>query len=354
MTTFIVIAALLALGAAAAVTWPLLRDRSHRLAGIVTSVVLLAAAAGLYPLWSNWNWNAPPPEAAADAAAAAEASPEVAAMVAKLEQRMQANPDDLKGWLMLGRSYLTLNRLDDAVLAYDHAEQLGQGKDLEALLGLGESISLRAGGDITPQVAKLFEEAVALAPDNPKALLYGGFAAAVRGDTEVARSRWLAVKAMNPPQQVADMIDQRIAELGSSTGGAPPMAAGAPPGGAGPAAAAGDGGTATVRLAISPALKARLKPDAPLFVFAREPGQGGPPLAVKRLGVDAIGTEIQLSAADSMMPGRAIHKDQKVSITARVAFSGQPLPATGDLQGELTYTVGQDGVRDLVIDKVAP
>jgi len=89
-------------------------------------------------------------------------------------------------------------------------------------------------------------------------------------------------------------------------------------------------------------------------VFAREPGQGGPPLAVKRLGIDAIGTEIQLSAADSMMPGRAITQGQKVSITARVAFSGQPLPASGDLQGEISYAVGHDGVRDLVIDQVAP
>ena len=357
MTTFIVIAALLALGAAAAVAWPLFRDRNHRIAGIVTVVVLLAAAAGLYPLWSNWNWNAPAPDASADAEAAAAASPEVAAMVAKLEKRMQENPDDLKGWLMLGRSYLTLNRLDDAVVAYDHAEQLGQGKDLEAILGLGESLSLRAGGDITPQVAQLFEQAVILAPDNPKALLYGGFAAAVRGDAATARSRWLAVKAMNPPQQVADMIDQRIAELGPMTGAAAPFAGAAAGGPAPDAAVAGpaaEGGTATVRLSISPALKARLKPDAPLFVFAREPGQGGPPLAVKRLGVDAIGTQIQLSAADSMMPGRAITKGQKVSITARVAFSGQPLPASGDLQGELDYVLGKDGVRDLVIDKVTP
>jgi hypothetical protein len=36
-----------------------------------------------------------------------------------------------------------------------------------------------------------------------------------------------------------------------------------------------------------------------------------------------------------------------------VSFSGQPLPAAGDLYGELTYDVGKDGERDLVIDKVA-
>lgn len=341
MGSFMAIAALMALGAAAAVAWPLLRERAHRLTGAIAAALVLALAAGLYPLWSNWDWNAPPPEAPA-AAAGETASPEVAAMVAKLEKRMQANPDDLQGWLMLGRSYLTLNRLDDAVVAYDNAERLGNGKDPESLLGLGEALSLRAGGDITPQVASLFEQAVTIAPDNPKALLYGGFAAAVRGDAGVARSRWLAVKSMNPPAQVAAMIDQRLAELGP---GAAPAAA---------AAVAADGGTATVRLSIAPALKSRLRPDAPLFVFAREPGQGGPPLAVKRLTIDAIGTQIELSGADSMVPGRVIGKGRKVTITARVAFSGQPLPTSGDLSGELTYDVGRDGVRELIIDKVTP
>jgi hypothetical protein len=40
---------------------------------------------------------------------------------------------------------------------------------------------------------------------------------------------------------------------------------------------------------------------APLFVFAREPGSKGPPLVAKRLTSPAIGTQIHLSAADSMI-----------------------------------------------------
>jgi cytochrome c-type biogenesis protein CcmH len=333
--TFIAIAALMSLGAAAALAWPLLRDRGARRAGLLTAILVVAAAAGLYPLWSTWDWHAAP------AKPVNAASPEVAAMVAKLEAHLREQPDDLKGWLMLGRSYVALERLDEAVDAYDHADRLGDGKNLDAILGFGEALSLRAGGDITPQVAKLFEEGVALAPSDPRALLYAGFAAAVRGDTDLARTRWLAVKAQNPPSQVVQMIDQRIAELGPEGGSPTPMTA---------AGAA----TATVQLRIAPNLKGRLRSDAPLFVFARTPGGSGPPLAVKRLGIDAIGTQVQLSAADSMTPGRALAQGQQILITARVAFSGQPLPASGDLFGELNYEVGRDGVRELVIDKVTP
>jgi cytochrome c-type biogenesis protein CcmH len=346
MSTFIVVAALMAVLAAAAVAWPLLRDRGSRVIGALAALLVIGGAAGLYPLWSNWDWNAPADAGGANAAAAAAASPEVAAMVAKLEQRLKSNPDDLKGWLMLGRSYLALERPADAIAAYDHAMRLSDSKDVEALLGLGEALSLKAGGDITPQAAQLFEEAATLAPDNPKALLYGGFAAAVRGDSALARSRWEAVKAQNPPPEVARMLDERIAELGAAPGAGPAAAMAAAP--------ADPNATATVNIQIAPALKSRLKDGVPLFVFAREPGAQGPPLAAKRLTVAAIGSQIQLSAADSMMPSRVLHGGQKVSITARVSFSGQPLPASGDLYGELTYDVGKDGARDLVIDQVTP
>jgi cytochrome c-type biogenesis protein CcmH len=370
MTTFLVVAAFMAAIAATAVALPLLRHRQSRILGAAAGVLVIGAAAALYPLWSNWNWHAPAQRAA---------SPDVLAMVAKLEQRMRDQPNDVAGWLMLGRSYLALDRLDDAILAYDHAHRL-DASNVDAMLGLGEAVSLRAGGDITPAAAQLFEQAVTAAPENPKALLYGGFAAAVRGDRATARSRWQALKNLHPPEQVMAMLDARIAELGpaqanaagglneargaNSAGGpgpaltppAPASTAGAgvpPDQGTAPGAAAPGDAEATVNLTIAPALKARLTGDAPLFVFAREPGSRGPPLAAKRLTSSAIGTQIHLSSADSMMPGRALVAGQRVSITARVSFSGQPLPAAGDLYGELSYDVGRDGVRNLVIDRVA-
>jgi len=345
--------------AAAAVALPLLRNRQSRVLGAVAGVLVMGAAAVLYPLWSNWNWHAPEQP---------QVSPQVLAMVARLEQRLRDEPNDIAGWVMLGRSYTALERLDDAILAYDHAHRL-DANNVDAMLGLGEALSLRAGDEITPAAAQLFEQAVTLAPDNPKALLYGGFAAAVRGDRATARSRWQALKKLHPPPQIDEMLDARIAELGPAgpelASGAPPVGGGAPAAGlgepsgapAGSTPSAGDANSfaaqATVNLSIAPALKSRLTGAAQLFVFAREPGSRGPPLAAKRLTSSAIGTQIHLSSADSMMPGRVLVAGQRVSITARVSFSGQPLPAAGDLYGELIYDVGRDGVRDLVIDQVA-
>ena len=361
MKTFLVIAVFMAAIAATAVAWPLLRSRRSRLAGVAAGILVMAAAAGLYPLWSNWNWHEAPP-------ASAMASPQVLAMVAELEHKMQTRPDDLNGWLLLGRSDIALERVDGAVAAYERAHRL-DANNVEGLLGLGEALSMRAGGDITPEAGDLFERAVSLEPDNPKALLYSGFGAATRGDRATARKRWLALKAMHPPAEIDAMLDQRIAELGTAdlgaAGGAMAGMAGAPPGepnvaagmpGAAQAAtpvAPDSAAQATLNLSIAPALKGRLTPDAALFIFAQEPGMRGPPLAAKRLTGAAIGTQVRLSSADSMIPGRVLTAGRKVSITARVSFTGQPLPAAGDLYGELTYDVGHDGPRDLVIDRIA-
>jgi cytochrome c-type biogenesis protein CcmH len=351
MNTFLVIAAVMAAIAAAAVALPLLRDGQSRVLGALVAVIVVGAAAGLYPLWSNWNWHAPAPSRAA-------AGPDVAAMVAKLEKHLRDQPNDMKGWLMLGRSYVALDRFDDAIVAYDHAQQL-DANNAEAAMGLGEAMSLRAGGDITPPAAQLFERALVLEPNNPKALLYGGFAAAVRGDRALARTRWQALKDLHPPPQIAQMLDQRIAELGPPGSGAGEAANTAPAGTsaspAGTSTSAGGFGPAqvTVNISIAPNLKSRLVTEVPLFVFAREPGSQGPPLAAKRLTSAALGTQVLLSPADSMLPGRVLASGQRVSITARVSFSGQPIPSAGDLYGELSYDVGRDGARNLVIDRVA-
>jgi cytochrome c-type biogenesis protein CcmH len=362
MNIFLIIAAVMAAIAAAAVALPLLRDRQSRALGVIAAIAVMGAAAGLYPLWSNWNWHAPP------TTGAPANGPDVGAMVQKLEKHLQDQPDDLRGWLMLGRSYLALDRIDDAVLAYEHAHRLDS-QNADAAMGLGEALSLKAGGQITPAASLLFEQALAVAPDNPKALLYGGFAAATRGDRALARTRWQALKDMHPPAQIEQMLDARIADLGplpagavasggggSAAGAAVDVAAaGTSPSPAGTSTSAGGlgGAVVTVKISLAPALKSRLVSEAPLFVFAREPGTAGPPLAAKRLTSTAIGSQVQLSPADSMLPGRVLKSGQRVSITARVSFSGQPVPSAGDLYGELTYEVGRDGARDLVIDRIA-
>ena len=272
--------------AAAIVALPLLRDKKTRIIGALAALLVAGAAAGLYPLWSNWDWHAPPPQAQTASA------PDVLKMVAKLEQHLRDDPNDLAGWLLLGRSYLAMQRMDDAVAAYERAHHL-DAKSAEASLGLGEALSLRAGGQIPAEASELFEQALSSEPANPKALLYGGFAAAARDDRALARSRWQELKDMHPPPQIEQMLDARIASLGPAV----ESGTNASPAGTSASAEGSAPAQVTVNIRIAPSLKSRLKPETPLFVFAREPDSGGPPLAAKRPGERCHRcTQVQLSS----------------------------------------------------------
>jgi hypothetical protein len=107
-----------------------------------------------------------------------------------------------------------------------------------------------------------------------------------------------------------------------------------------------------VNVTLAPALAATAG-SSPLFVFVRDPGHPGPPLAVKRLE-SRFPQVVSLSSSDAMMPGRAFAAGQSVQVVARIARSGNPVGASGDPLGEASYQVGHDGLVNLVIDHVMP
>lgn len=59
--------------------------------------------------------STPPPSSGA---------PDPRQMVARLEQRLQQNPNDFSGWILLGRSYAVMGRIDEAKQAHERAYRL--------------------------------------------------------------------------------------------------------------------------------------------------------------------------------------------------------------------------------------
>ena len=340
MSAFLIVAALMAAIAAAIVALPLLRDKKNRIIGALAAVLLAGAAAGLYPLWSNWNWHAP-------VEAQSMPAPDVLAMVAKLEQHMREDPGDLAGWLMLGRSYVVLQELPLALRAFERAERLSGGKNVDALLGEAEVLALEDPAELKGRAGRLIDRALELAPDSGKVLFFGATVAATRGQLPLARERFARILAMNPPDNVRPILEQQIRYIDERLAAAPAAsAAGQPETGADSAAA--------VRVNITLAPGVTGANTAPLFVFVRTAGApGGPPLAAKRLE-SHFPQSVTLTPADSMIPGRSFATGQAVQVVARIARSGSPVGARGDPYGEIIYRVGEDGQLNLVIDRLTP
>jgi cytochrome c-type biogenesis protein CcmH len=146
--------------------------------------------------------------------------------IRKIEDHLAANPDDGRGWDILGPVYMKMGRYDDAARAFGNANRV-LGDTLERLVSQGESLVYAAQETVTPQAQELFGKALDLQPGHPVAYFYltlareqsGDRAGAIEGYTQLAQG----TPADAPWQPV---VRARIAALG----GMPPAAQESPKG----------------------------------------------------------------------------------------------------------------------------
>ncbi|MFI5023460.1 MAG: c-type cytochrome biogenesis protein CcmI, partial [Alphaproteobacteria bacterium] len=118
--------------------------------------------------------------------------------IPQLEARLKAKPDDLEGWVLLGRSYASVDRMAEAAEAYRHAVALSN-NDPDLVAAYAESKVLEGGGAVTPEARKLFEEVRAKDPKNVPARFYLGLVKVQEGDVEAGVREWLVIQAEAPP-----------------------------------------------------------------------------------------------------------------------------------------------------------
>jgi cytochrome c-type biogenesis protein CcmH len=135
------------------------------------------------------------------------------AMVARVEQHLQANPEDANGWAVLGPAYLRLGRDADAANAYTRLLQI-RGPNADAFADLGEALVAANDGLVSAQARTAFDEALKLNAMQPKARFYRTLADEQTGDRGKALEGWKALLADTPADAAwKDAVEQRIAAL---------------------------------------------------------------------------------------------------------------------------------------------
>jgi cytochrome c-type biogenesis protein CcmH len=358
MSLFVVVAALLTLAALGVLVYPLLRQRQDAPpAWPLVGVLLLLVAGGgaaLYPTWSNWNWSEPAPTADSPAA-----------MVGRLARRLEKQPDDLGGWLLLGRSYGVIEQFSLSARAYQRADKLANGRNAEALMGLGEALINGELGEFGGPAGRMFEKALDIEPNSIKALFYSAIAARERNELPVARERFMRLLEADPPQEVRKVIEEQLRAVdaiavmvGQGAGGAAGSAgvAGAvAAAGSAPAAPAGTAAAVSIplRITLSAAVAGKASAGAPLFVLARIPGQRGMPLVAKRLEA-RFPQQVELLSTDAAMGGSGFTAGQELEIEARVANGGSAISRSGDPFGVVRVKAGAKGPFSIEINQLKP
>jgi cytochrome c-type biogenesis protein CcmH len=210
---------LLALAAAGFAAWPLLRDVQNRgryVLGAALAVVVLGLGLGVYvmlgsPLLALRSLTGPSPN-------------DVRGLVATLAVRVHDNPSDPRGWMLLGRGYLSLDDPSDAAAAFKQALFVAPPSARGMLLSAyGEALTDAQQGNVPPEAEAAFTAALKADPHDGASRFYLGQVAAQRGDRDRALALWNSLLADTPPDTpVHGMLLDRIASLTAQSGGAPP------------------------------------------------------------------------------------------------------------------------------------
>ncbi len=273
------------------------------------------------------------PQQASDAEGSHALNPQqIQGMADKLAERLQSNPDDGEGWLMLGRSYSVLGRYPESAAAFGRAVALLP-PNPNMLSDYADVVAMAQGRRLAGEPEKIIARALSIDPRHVKSLALSGSAAFERGDYPVAIREWRSILALVPPDsQVAQSIGNSIADAERRMGG--PTAV-APRALASPSAPVAAGGNASVSgsVTLAPELEGKLPPTASLFVFARAVDGSRIPLAMSRINSAKLPYTFKLDDSMSMAPNVKLSSAQTVVIGARLSQSGNALAAPGDIEG---------------------
>lgn len=129
------------------------------------------------------------------------------AMVQKLADRLKKHPADAEGWAMLARSYANMGRHNDAAAAYVKALALRK-NDAVLMADYADELAVLQGRRLAGEPMLWVKRALALQPEQPKALLLAATDAADRKDYAQATSLWSRVLKTAPPGSAVAMQAQ--------------------------------------------------------------------------------------------------------------------------------------------------
>jgi cytochrome c-type biogenesis protein CcmH len=308
--------------------------------GVRTTALLIALAV---PLLAGVLYAALGQPAALDPVARqGTTQPDVDKMVATLAARLEAKPDDPKGWAVLGRSYRVMGRMPDAQKAF---ERIGPELDRDPVLlaEYADVLAANNNGNLEGKPMDAVARALKLDPENPMALALSATAAFNRKDITTAVAQWeRLLKNLPPGSEDAKWVQNQLAEIRTAMVGSSAAPANgtqiipAPAAVSAPAAtAAAPGGDTSIRgqVSLAPALAAQALPTDTVFIFARAVQGPRMPLAVQRGKVSDLPLNFKLDDSLAVSPDFKISGFTEVRIEARISRSGSATPSPGDLIG---------------------
>ncbi|MBK1647333.1 c-type cytochrome biogenesis protein CcmI [Rhabdochromatium marinum] len=273
--------------------------------------------------------------------------PPLDVLAERLAARMEQNPEDIEGWMMLGRTYFAMGQPAPALKALQQAYALAP-DNLDVKLTYAEALAANNDNQLEGQPAALISEVLAADPDHINARWLNGMLSFQRGQYTAAIQSWQRVlEQIDPASSDAEDLRGLIAEArqrggladeAPATVAAVPTSAAAPkadkPAAATPAPAAAAPGQIEVNVAVAPEFAESIDPSTAVFIYAKAAAGPPMPLAAQRVTLGDLPMTVTLDDSLAINPALKLSSFPTVIVGARISASGQAMPMPGDPQGE--------------------
>lgn len=247
-----------------------------------------------------------------------------------LRTRLKDEPNDYRGWLLLGRLSLDSNDPEMAREALAHAYDLAPQK---AMVAVPYAQALMMTGD-EAQADSLLKAAIAEEPGNIEAHSVYAFMALQKEDFQTALARWQAMLPLMEKGSPRYVMVERSMEYAREQLKARGIAAAPAAESAGQAQASqSQVKEGEFPLHITLAEGIQLPPDAHLFVFAVVPNGPPMPIAVKRIAGPTLPLTLSLGDGDAMMEGSKLEAYPELQFKARLSRGGNVMNKEGAFEG---------------------
>ena len=275
---------------------------------------------------------------------------DLAKLAETLADKLQSQPENLQGWVMLGRTYRTLENFDASLKAYDTALKLSADDDLQ--LERIEVMAMQRQGNFDGEPWRVIREILQKDPQHFGALLTAGSASYAEGKYADALKYWeQARKPLEANHPDLAGLENAIATVRDKMGLPAKAASTGSSGSSGPAASALN---VSGQISLSAALKAKASPNDAVFVYATPANGDRMPLAIMKTTVSQLPLNFTLDDSTAMTPERKLSTAGEVFIKVRVSKSGNAMPQSGDLTGasDGPVKVGAKGLKIEIKDQM--
>ena len=277
---------------------------------------------------------------------------DLAKMAQTLAEKLQAKPDNLQGWVMLGRTYRALENFDAALKAYDSALKLSADDDLK--LERIEIIAMQRQGQFEGEPWNVIREVLQRDPQHFGALLTAGSASYAEGKFADALKYWeQARKPLDANNPDLEGLENAIAAVRDRLGMPPAKSSLTASSTASSTSVATSGLNVTGQVNLSASLKSKASPNDVVFIYATPANGDRMPLAIFKTTVSQLPLNFTLDDSSAMTPDRKLSAAGEVMVKVRVSKSGNAMPQSGDLSGSLgPVKVGAKGLKLEIKDQI--